>query len=113
MERYVFFDPTHIPPGLPVIGIPTASGFVWVEITTAEYEAIVSDPDLARQLGAHQIVGDYAARALSSSCKSGYHRRKVKANLLLSVLTRACNSKCAPRLVHCIDCFLTNRLLST
>jgi hypothetical protein len=50
MERYVFFDPTRIPPGLPVVGVPTASGFVWVEITAAEYEATVADPDLARQL---------------------------------------------------------------
>ena len=53
MERYVFFDPTRILPGLPVIGVSTASGFVWVEITTAEYEATVSDPGLARQLAAY------------------------------------------------------------
>jgi hypothetical protein len=53
MDRYIFFDPTRIPPGLPVIGVPTASGFVWVGITTAEYEATASDPDLARQLAAY------------------------------------------------------------
>jgi len=28
MERYVFFDPTRIPPGLHVMGIPTAEGLV-------------------------------------------------------------------------------------
>src|SRR5207245_2792180 len=55
--------------------------------------------------GAHKIAGDYAASAVSSTCKSGYQRQKVEANSLLSVLTRVCNSKGAPRLVHCIDCF--------
>jgi len=31
MERYVFFDPTRIPPGLHVMGIPTAEGLVWMK----------------------------------------------------------------------------------
>ena len=39
MERYVFFDPTRISPGLHVIGVPTAEGLVWIEITPAEYDA--------------------------------------------------------------------------
>ena len=38
MERYVFADPSRIPPGLHVIGVPTPSGFVWVEITAAEFD---------------------------------------------------------------------------
>jgi hypothetical protein len=63
--------------------------------------------------GAHQIAGDYAASAVSSTCKPGYQRRKVEANSWLSVWTRACNNKCAPRLVHCMDWRFTNRLLST
>src|SRR5215471_7977699 len=61
----------------------------------------------------HQIAGDYAARAISSLWKSGYQCRKVTANSLLSVWVRVCSSKCAPRLVPCIDCRFTKRLLST
>jgi hypothetical protein len=50
MERYVFFDPTRIPPGLHVIGVPTAAGTVWLEITPAEYDAATVSPKAARQL---------------------------------------------------------------
>jgi hypothetical protein len=32
---------------------------------------------------------------------------------LFRTLVRVCNKKCAPRGVHCICCFLTNRLLTT
>ncbi len=53
MERYVFADPSPIPPGLHVIGVPTPNGFVWIEITAAEYEAAVADPELARQLASY------------------------------------------------------------
>ena len=42
-----------------------------------------------------------------------YQRRKAEPNSWLSVLTRVCKSKCAPRLVHCMDCRFTKRLLST
>ena len=34
-------------------------------------------------------------------------------NSQLRVLTRVCNSTCAPLLLHCICCFLQNRLLTT
>jgi len=53
MERYVFLDPARIPPGLPVIGIPTPNGLVWVELTTSEYEVAVADPEVARRLAAY------------------------------------------------------------
>jgi hypothetical protein len=53
MERYVFSDPDRLPPGLPVIGVPTPNGFVWIEITAAEYEAAVANLELARQLAAY------------------------------------------------------------
>jgi hypothetical protein len=53
MDRYVFFDPSRVPPGLHVIGVPAANGFVWVEITEAEYRAAIATPDAARQLVAH------------------------------------------------------------
>src|SRR5262249_11709937 len=56
---------------------------------------------------------DYAASAGSSTRNSGYQRRKAEPNSWLSVLTRVCKSRWAPRLVHCIDCRFTNRLLST
>ena len=53
MERYIFFTAEKIPPALPVMGVPTPDGFVWVEVTPAEYDAALADLDLARQLAAH------------------------------------------------------------
>ena len=53
MERYVFYDPARIPPGLHVIGVPTAEGLVWIEITSAEYDAATVSPKAARQLVAY------------------------------------------------------------
>jgi hypothetical protein len=53
MERYVFFDSSRIPPSLPVIGIPTPKGLVWVELTTSEYEAAMADAEVAHQLAAY------------------------------------------------------------
>jgi hypothetical protein len=53
MERYLFFDPSRIPPGMPVIVIPILTGLVWVELTASEYEAAVADPDVARQLAVY------------------------------------------------------------
>ena len=53
MERYVFCDAAKIPPSLPVIGVPTPEGLVWVELTPAEYEAAVADPAMAQQLIRH------------------------------------------------------------
>ena len=53
MERYIFFAADKIPPTLPVIGVPLPEGFVWVELTPAEYEAAVADLDIARYLVAH------------------------------------------------------------
>lgn len=59
MERYVFTDPSRIPSGLHVIGVPASSGFVWVEITEAEYRLATMDPEAARRLVA------YAAEVLA------------------------------------------------
>jgi len=53
MERYVFFTIEKIPLSLLVMGVPTPEGFVWVEVTPAEYDAALADLDLARQLAAH------------------------------------------------------------
>ena len=53
MERYLFYDPDRIPLGLPVIGVPTAEGVVWMEITPAEYDAAIVYPKVARQLVAY------------------------------------------------------------
>jgi hypothetical protein len=53
MDRYVFADPGRVPPGLPIIGVPTPNGFVWVEITAEEYQAAVADPEVARQLAVY------------------------------------------------------------
>jgi hypothetical protein len=53
MERYLFYDPDRIPPGLPVIGVPTSEGLVWLEITPAEYDAAIVYPKATRQLVAY------------------------------------------------------------
>ena len=53
MERYIFFTPDHVPPGLPVIGVPTAGSMVWVELTPSEYAAVRTAPDMVRQLTAY------------------------------------------------------------
>jgi hypothetical protein len=47
MDRYLFFDPSRVPPGLHVIGVPTPQGFVWLEITEAEYRAAIEDLEAA------------------------------------------------------------------
>ena len=43
MERYVFFEAERIPANLPVIGVPLAQGFVWMELTPTEYDAAVAN----------------------------------------------------------------------
>ena len=53
MERYIFFAPDHVPPGLPVLGVPTVGSMVWVELTPSEYAAALTDPALIQQLQAH------------------------------------------------------------
>jgi hypothetical protein len=50
---------------LPVIGIPTPKGLVWLELTTGEYEAAVGDPEAAHQLAAY--AGEVLARRLPST----------------------------------------------
>lgn len=65
MDRYVFFDPHRVPPGLHVIGVPTVDGFAWMEITEAEYRAAVEDLEAARRLVAHAaaVLADRLAGA--------------------------------------------------
>ena len=53
-----------------------------------------------------QEVGGQAACSLNL----GYQPLKTPSNSLLRTLVRACSRRCAPRRVHCICCFLTNRL---
>ena len=47
MERYLFFDPNRIPPGLHVIGVPTSGSVAWLEITPAEYDATIVSAKIA------------------------------------------------------------------
>ena len=63
MDRYVFFDPSRVPPGLHVVGVPTPRGFVWVEITEAEYYAATEDLEAARRLAAYaaEVLADRLA----------------------------------------------------
>jgi hypothetical protein len=60
MERYLFFDPSRVPPGLHVIGVPTPQGFVWLEITEAEYRAATEDLEAA-----HRLI-TYAAEVITA-----------------------------------------------
>jgi hypothetical protein len=50
MERYVFFDLQHVPLGLPVLGVPTSQGPVWLELTEAEYRVAVATLELSEQI---------------------------------------------------------------
>jgi hypothetical protein len=65
MERYVFFDPDRVPPGLPVIGVPPPNGFVWMEITADEYQAAIVDLETARQLAVYaaEVLADRLSRS--------------------------------------------------
>ena len=45
--------------------------------------------------------------------KRGYQRLKVLSNSPLRTLVRVCSRRWAPRSVHAICCFFTNRLLTT
>ena len=65
MDRYVFFDPSRVPPGLHVVGVPTPRGFVWMEITAAEYRAAIEDLEAARRLitYAAEVIADRLAEA--------------------------------------------------
>ena len=64
MDRYVFFDPHRVPPGLHVVGVPTPQGFIWVEITEAEYRTAIEDLEAARRLVAYaaEVLADRLAR---------------------------------------------------
>lgn len=72
MDRYVFFDPSRVPPGLHVVGVPTPQGFVWMEITEAEYRAAIENLEAARQLVAYaaEVIADRLAGAGESMRES-------------------------------------------
>jgi hypothetical protein len=65
MDRYIFFDPSRVPSGLHVIGVPTAKGFVWMEITEAEYRASIEDLEAAHLLVTYaaEVIADRLAGA--------------------------------------------------
>src|SRR5260370_38453443 len=77
----------------------------------------------ARNLCSHarrerQKVGRQAAlRSCSCVCgcglNFGYQRRNRSSRSSLRTLVLVCSKRRAPRSVHCICCFLTNRLLTT
>ncbi len=50
MDRYIFFDPSRIPAGLHVLGIPIRDSLAWVEITEAEYQTAVRNGKAAHYL---------------------------------------------------------------
>src|SRR5260370_39970322 len=74
--------------------------------------------DNLRRLGERQKVGGQAAlRCGSCVCgcdlNFGYQRRNRSPSSSLRTLVLVCSKRWAPRSVHCICCFLTNRLLTT
>src|SRR5712672_751619 len=79
------------------------------------------EPDLLRlgiDGGERQKVGGQAAlRSCSCVCgcglNFGYQRRNRSSKSSLRTLVLVCSNRWAPRSVHCICCFLTNRLLTT
>jgi len=63
-------------------------------------------------VGARLKVGGQAG-ALCSLRNCGYQRRNTSSNSSLRTLVRVCSNRWAPRNVHCMDCFLTKRRLTT
>jgi hypothetical protein len=61
MERYLFFELEHVPPGLPVLGVPTSDGPVWLQLTAAEYRVAAVTPELSERLAA-RVRGVITAR---------------------------------------------------
>src|ERR1700751_4909139 len=64
-----------------------------------------------------KVGGQAALRSGSCVCgcdlNFGYQRRNRLSKSSLSTFVLVCNKRWAPRSVHCICCFLTNRLLTT
>src|SRR5271166_4901639 len=68
--------------------------------------------------GERQKVGGQAAfrsgsRVCGCDLNFGYQRRNRSSRSSLRTLVLVCSKRWAPRSVHCICCFLTNRLLTT
>ena len=73
---------------------------------------------MLRPLGECQKVGGQAPCVLAPAyvvavLNFGYQRRNRSSRSLLSTFVLVCSKRWAPRSVHCICCFLTNRLLTT
>src|SRR4029453_10962642 len=78
--------------------------FGWTQGVPVEEQAMQQLKNIA-SLREHGEAGDHAASASSSTCISGYQRLNTSPNSPFRVFTRVCNSRCAPRFVHCICCF--------
>ena len=93
MERYLFFDPSRVPPGLHVIGVPSPQGFVWLEITEAEYRAATEDLEAAHGLitYAAEVIGrDSPKRGNADANREREGRRKAaKASIAGELFSRS------------------------
>ena len=71
----------------------------------------------ARHGECQKVGGQAASRSGSCVCgcglNFGYQRRNRSSRSSLRTLVLVCSKRWAPRSVHCICCFLTNRLLTT
>src|ERR1035437_2976630 len=79
----------------------------WVRLCLVLFQPTLAGSRLVCRV--RQEVGGHAALGLNL----GYHRLKCPSSSSLRTLVRAWSRRCAPRRVHCICCFLTNRLLTT
>jgi hypothetical protein len=68
------------------------------------YDRMVTVPSSRAAQAATRGVGDR---------KPGYQVRNVASHSPFKTRVRICSRRCAPRLVHCICCFFTMRLLTT
>jgi hypothetical protein len=57
--------------------------------------------------------GSRGSRSLSTKLRIPAAETPPLEFVLFETLVRVCSNRCAPRRVHCICCFLTNRLLTT
>src|SRR5689334_4427541 len=63
--------------------------------------------------GADQAAAAESATSLSLAAMAGYHRVNRSRSVPSRVRVRVCRSRWAPRLDHCICCFLAKRRLTT
>src|ERR1700751_4782457 len=101
--------------------VPASQIGPWLDIPNSAFEG--STPLQVIERGEsdrrerQKVGGQAALRSCSCVCgcglNFGYQRRNRSSRSSLSTFVLVCSKRWAPRSVHCICCFLTNRLLTT